>query len=82
MIPETARADETGTFWEFVAGTPHYPGPERNGYADVLGCELKAGDILQTVAFSGLDIGWGFYLIVAADVEVIHPWVTEGDDGG
>lgn len=80
-IPETARPDETGTLWEFVSGTPTYDDPNRQGYAEVLGAELTPGDILQTYSFSGLHIGEGFFLITAADVKAVHPWMTEaGDD--
>jgi hypothetical protein len=80
FIPPTVREDETGTLWEFVKGTPAYDHAERQGYAEVLGCELKVGDILQTRSFAGLDIGWGFYLITAEDVVAVHAWMTEADD--
>jgi len=79
IIPDMVRADESGTLWEFVKGTPHYEAP-REGYADVLGCEIAEGDILQTASFVGLDIGWGFFLISANDVRAVHPWVTEQED--
>jgi co-chaperonin GroES (HSP10) len=80
VIPESHRADTTGTLWEFVKGTPSYDSKDRLGYADVLGTELREGDILQTRSFSGLDIGWGFFLISAEDVDVVHPWITGGED--
>lgn len=80
VIPDTVRADESGTLWEFVKGTPHREGKHRNGYADVIGCELKEGDILQTKSFVGLDVGWGFFLVSAADVRAVHPWITESED--
>jgi len=73
ILPDPTLEDKSGTLWEFIKGGPKY--------ADELGTELNEGDIIQTSrAMSGVYITNNLWMIRASQIQVIHPWVTLGDD--
>ena len=73
ILPDPYRDDNSGTLWEFIKGGPDY--------ALDLGAELKAGDILQTnQRQAGIYLDNGLWMITASQVQVVHAWVSGGDD--
>ena len=69
FLPKAYRTDLSGILWEFIRGG--------SDYTDEIGIELTEGDILQAAStMAATDIGQGFFLMRAGNVQCVHPWVT------
>ena len=80
FLPKAYRTDLSGILWEFVRGHPPYESKDRMSYGEKLGTELTEGDIIQANStMAATDIGQGFFLMRAGNVQCVHPWVTADD---